>query len=231
METEVSNIIKDIPLLISSYLTNKELFIIAENTIVSHYKKHDIIFQKGQHPTGLICLVEGKVKLFYDGTSGRTQILRLSNSGSFIGYRALFAQQNYNCSALALENSKILTIKKETIIKIMQNNASLTFEILKILAEELGSSNLRQVTLTQKHIRGRIAEGLIFLVNTYGYKSDNQTINVLLSRCEMASLCNMTTSNAIRILSDFNNEKIIELDKKDIKILNFEKLQFISNLG
>jgi len=102
---------------------------------------------------------------------------------------------------------------------------------MKLLASELGFSNSRTVTLTQKHIRGRLAESLLFLKDTYGYEEDNCTLKVYLSREDIANLSNMTTSNAIRTLSTFSNERVIAIDGRRIKILDLPKLERISDLG
>jgi CRP-like cAMP-binding protein len=99
------------------------------------------------------------------------------------------------------------------------------------MATELGFSNLRTVNLTQKHIRGRLAESLLFLYDTYGTEDDRTTIRVYLSREDIANLSNMTTSNAIRTLSIFASENVISIDGRRIKILNLEQLRKISELG
>jgi CRP-like cAMP-binding protein len=87
------------------------------------------------------------------------------------------------------------------------------------------------VTLTQKHIRGRLAESLIFLKDTYGYEDDHKTIKIYLSREDVANLSNMTTSNAIRTLSTFAQEGVIAIDGRKIRILDLPKLERISELG
>jgi CRP-like cAMP-binding protein len=103
--------------------------------------------------------------------------------------------------------------------------------MLKEMALELGFSNQRTVNLTQKHIRGRLAESLVFLVDTFGYEDDGQTIKVYLSREDIANLSSMTTSNAIRTLSTFANEELIQLEGRKIKILDFDILIRISEQG
>lgn len=102
---------------------------------------------------------------------------------------------------------------------------------MKLLATELGQSNTRTVTLTQKHIRGRLAEALLFLRDTYGFEEDEQTLRVYLSREDLANLSNMTASNAIRTLSSFNSEGIIVLDGRKIKLVNVLQIEKISRLG
>ncbi|MCD8185951.1 MAG: helix-turn-helix domain-containing protein, partial [Rikenellaceae bacterium] len=93
-----------------------------------------------------------------------------------------------------------------------------------------GLSNLRTMTLTQKYIRGRLADSLIFLIETYDFAEDG-TIDVTLSREDLAQLSSMTTSNAIRTLSAFAGEGVVELVGKRIKVLDLERLKKISVLG
>ncbi|MDA3911365.1 MAG: Crp/Fnr family transcriptional regulator [Bacteroidales bacterium] len=197
----------------------------------NRYKKGEIIFKEGNRPTALICLVEGKVKIFKEGVGGREQIVRLARPGGFIGYRALFAKENYLASAIAIEESIVCSIDKEDLYHIMENNVQICLKILQMTATELGMSNTRTVSLTQKHIRGRLAESLLFLIETYSFEDDNSTIKAYLSREDIANLSNMTTSNAIRTLSTFAGEKVISLDGRRIKILNLSKLRKISELG
>ncbi|MDR2009766.1 MAG: Crp/Fnr family transcriptional regulator [Bacteroidales bacterium] len=208
---------------------NKELLL--ENTEIKVYKKNELVFLENTKPLCLICLLDGKVKIFKEGAGGRDQIIRLSRPGGFIGYRALFAGQNYHASAVAIENSVACMIEKNALFAVMKEDPNLTFEILRSLATELGFSNMRTVSLTQKHIRGRLAESLLFLIDTYGYYEDGATIKALLSRDDIASLSNMTTSNAIRTLSTFASEKVIALEGRRIKVLDLKMLQKISNIG
>ncbi|HBS88417.1 MAG: Crp/Fnr family transcriptional regulator [Bacteroidetes bacterium GWF2_38_335] len=212
-------------------LNEKEKEILKKNHFCQFYRKGDIIFKEGDKPTGLFCLASGKVKIFKEGVGGREQIVRMAKPGGFIGYRALFAEENYNSSSVALEDSSVLVIDKESLMKILKTNPELTLKIIKKMASELGFSNSRTVTLTQKHIRGRLAESLLFLKETYGFEEDGSTINVYLSREDIANLSNMTTSNAIRTLSTFASEGIITIDGRKIKILDLTKLERVSDLG
>ncbi len=212
-------------------LLKKEREFLASSHVCLKYSKGEIIYNKGEKPSGLLCLSEGKVKIFTEGVGGREQIVRLVRPIGFIGYRALFAEENYIASAMAIEDSTICLIQKESLLKVLGANAKLSLSIIKAFATELGLSNTRTVSLTQKHIRGRLAESLIFLKDTYGLEEDGKTIKVYLSREDIANLSNMTTSNAIRTLSHFAGESVICVDGRKIKILDFDKLEKISELG
>ena len=85
--------------------------------------------------------------------------------------------------------------------------------------------------MTQKHIRGRLAESLLFLKDNYGMEADGATISIYLSREDLANHSNMTTSNAIRTLTNFVSENIISIDGRKIKIIDEAHLRRISKLG
>ena len=102
---------------------------------------------------------------------------------------------------------------------------------IKLLAIDLGISDQRTVNLTQKHIRGRLAEALLFLKDSYGLEEDGATLSIYLSREDLANLSNMTTSNAIRTLSTFASEKLIAIDGRKIKVIDEERLRKISRIG
>ncbi len=221
----------DNPKSVFNVLLPKEKELIRKSHTCAFYKKGEIIFKEGDKPTSLICLSEGKVKVFKEGVGGREQIVRMAKPIGFIGYRALFAEEHHTATAVAIEDCTVCIIDKDTVYKLLRSNSDLSINIIKAFATELGFSNNRTVTLTQKHIRGRLAESLIFLKDTYGYEEDNQTIKIYLSREDVANLSNMTTSNAIRTLSTFAQEGVISIDGRKIRILDLSKLERISDLG
>jgi len=132
---------------------------------------------------------------------------------------------------MALEDSVVCLFSREEILNTVRNRPDLTLKILKTLASELGVSHLRTVNLTQKHIRGRLAESLLFLSNTYGFEEDGRTIKAYLSRDDLASLSNMTASNAIRTLTQFSEEKIIGTDGRRVQVIDRARLEYISDIG
>jgi CRP-like cAMP-binding protein len=204
--------------------------LICQHTLVI-IKKGQYLFKEGEKPHGLICLASGKVKVFKNGVGGRCQILKLVRQQNFIGYKALFSDVPWSVSAIAIEDSAICIFEKNSFIRILKKNPGLSVKLIKVIADELGFSNNRTVSLTQKHIRGRLAESILILRDTYGYEADGKTIRVSLSREDIANLSNMTTSNAIRTLSNLAAEGIIEITGRMISILDGTQLERISELG
>ena len=216
---------------ISSLLNAEQIEELKYNTTVRKYKKNEIMYTEGDVPKYFHCLISGKVKVYKEGVGGRMQIMRIIKPVDYFGYRAFLANENYITSAAAFEPTTLCLIPMRLVDKWIKNNQQLAYYFIKLFSVELGRSYMRTVNLTQKHIRGRLSEALLFLKDTYGYEADYMTIAARLSREDLANLSNMTTSNAIRTLSAFCSEQIIEADRRKIKILDEEQLKKISRIG
>ena len=230
LEMGIKDIIEN-PKSVFSFLNREEKDELEKNLSTAHFKKNEIIYREGDKPGGFLMLLNGKVKIYKEGVGSREQIIRMVKPLGIIGYRALFAEENYIASAVTLEESSICTVNSDFILNRAVKNTDFARLIIRKLSRELGFSNTRTVTLTQKHIRGRLAESLILLKRKYGYENDGSTLRVYLSREDIANLSNMTTSNAIRTLSTFANEKVISIDGRKIRIMDFSRLDRISKLG
>ncbi len=194
-------------------------------------KKNNYLFKEGEKPKGLVCIASGKVKVYKDGVGGRPQILKMLRPQGFIGYKALFSDSPWPFSAIAVEDTAICIFDKSSFVKMLKKNPDLTIKLMKVIIDELGYTNTRIVSLTQKHIRGRLAESLLILRDTYGYEADGRTIKISLSREDIAHLSNMTTSNAIRTLSNLAAEGIIEISGRKISIIESHHLEHINEMG
>lgn len=212
-------------------LTETQREYLAKNFTIQKYKKNETIYCEGETSMHLMCLLSGKVKIYKDGVGGRSQIIRVIKDKEYFAYRAYFAQENFVTAAAAFEPCTICLVPMPVISELIKENTDLAMFFIKQLSIDLGISDERTVNLTQKHIRGRLAESLLFLKDNYGVEEDQCTLSIYLSREDLANLSNMTTSNAIRTLSNFATEKLIIIDGRKIKIIDEERLKKISKIG
>ena len=211
-------------------LTEDEKIDFSNSLYVRTFKKNEMVYHEGESPDHMLCLLSGKVKIFRDGVGGRSQIMRVMRPVQYFGYRASLAGEPYITAAAAFEESIICCIPMDVVKKVMSQNIAICQFFIRELATDLGIADCRTVSLTQKHIRGRLAEALLFLKDTYGMEDDG-TLGILLSREDLANLSNMTTSNAIRTLSTFASEGLIAINGRTIKIKQEDTLIRISRIG
>ena len=226
-ETEIAESIPDLWM----PLTPAQREFLAQNFTIQKFKKNETIYCEGETPMHLMCLLSGKVKIYKEGVGGRSQIIRVIKDKEYFAYRAYFAEENYVTAASAFEPCTICLIPMTAIVQLLRENSKLGMFFIRQLSIDLGIADERTVNLTQKHIRGRLAESLLFLKDTYGVEEDDSTLSIYLSREDLANLSNMTTSNAIRTLSLFAAEKLITIDGRKIKIIEEDRLRKISKIG
>lgn len=214
-----------------SVITPEERMYLRENTRIQRYRKGAFLYREGELPRYMFCLISGRVKVFKKGVGDRCQIIRFAKPCDNFGYRSSFAQDVHLTNAMATEPAEAYLVPMSVVKQIIQSNNKLATHFICALAQNLGADENRLVSLTQKHVRGRLAESLLTLRDSYGTDLDGRTINSRLSREDLANYSNMTTSNAIRTLSTFVNEGIISVRGRYITILDEEMLHKISKMG
>jgi CRP/FNR family transcriptional regulator, polysaccharide utilization system transcription regulator len=192
-------------------------------------KKGQIIFSENNPTHGLFCIHKGKAKIVMVGRDGKEQIVRLAKDGDIIGYRSLICGENYSASAQTIEDSMVCFIPKEKLWSLIEKNAQLSKNLMTHLALDLKQAEQRSVNMQQKSASERLAEALLILQETFGINAD-KSINVELTREEIASLTGMAIETVVRILRDFQEIKMLDLVKKKIIILDHQILKRTANI-
>ena len=212
-------------------LTAEEKLWVNDEVEIVLYKKNAVIHSEGDAASNIWTLAEGKVRIYKEGIGQRAQIIRLLKPRDFFGFRAAIAGDVYTSCASAIESSVAYKLSTKVFMQLLQQNHEFCFQMTLALAKDLAVAELQTINLTQKHIRGRLAESLLTIKKNYGLDEDGCTLAMYMSREDLANMSNMTTSNAIRTLSQFATEGLVSVDGRKIKLLNEEEIRHISRLG
>ncbi len=194
------------------------------------FKKGQVIYYEGNYPNGLFCIFQGKVKISKIGLEGKEQIIKFAGAGETLGYRALMNDEPYNATATAMEDCYICHLSKNAFMGTLETTNRLSLNMIELLSKDLKDSERKLINITQKPVRDRVAEALLILKKQFGFKEDGKTLNATLTRREIGEIAGITTETAIRTLSDFNKEKVIKLEDKQIVILDLSKLAYMANM-
>ncbi|MBC8266843.1 MAG: Crp/Fnr family transcriptional regulator [Flavobacteriales bacterium] len=202
-------------------LSEAELQILNSNRKSYNIKRGKSIYNIGEKPKGLICLSQGQAKISVGDEFGNLQIVSLKKKVDFLGFHELMSKSNYSTTATAINDVDICIIDKKDFFSVVTHNNDFSMKIIKQLAKDLQNTEKRTIKLTQKHMRSRLAETILELVEIYGFvKNEKGLINVELKRKEFANISNMTTANAIRTMSAFVKEGIIKTERRKVWILD-----------
>ncbi|SRR5690625_2689249 len=203
--------------------TKEELTELSHERKIISYKKGDTIIEEGATPKGIYYIDKGTAKMFKIGFNGKEQILRFAKGGDIVGYRSILSKQPFGASATAMEDTEVCFIPEKFFLKVLEFHPKLAFDILRRISVTLGESAQTITFLAQKTVRERLAEVLLLLEKKLGTDKEG-FINISLTREEMANLIGTATESAIRLISEFKNDDLIEVDGRRIKILAHEKL-------
>lgn len=211
-------------------LSDEHLCSLSESKNFISHKKGQILYYENTKPLGVFCVNSGIVKIFKTASNGKEQIIRLAKKGDFVGYTSLIGEDAYTTTATIVEDAQICFVPKETFLKVMSEDVEFHRRITQALCRDLGVMESKLTDATQKTIRERLAFTLLKLGESYGVDgAENQKIDIVLTREEIAGLVGTATETVIRLLSEFKKDELIELSGKKIIILNKKGLARLSD--
>jgi CRP/FNR family transcriptional regulator len=187
-------------------------------------KKGDTIFKEGEKLNGIFCVKNGITKLSKLSSNGKDQIIKIVTKGDVIGHDAIITEVNTTMEATAINDVELCFIPKETILKPLKANPNFTVEILKTVINDLKEAHTTLLSLSQKSVKQRLAQTLIYLDTNYGTNEDG-FLKVTLTREELSSIIGTALESCIRTISSLKKEKMITVSHKKIKIINRKALQ------
>lgn len=203
-----------------------ELKKLSNDRRIKSYKKKEIIFNEGNSPNFLYFLSKGKVKTFKSHAYGKELITSLFKEGDFFGHLALLEENAYNETAETLEDSEICLVPKEDFFALLYNNMSVMKKFVRMLSDDILDKENQLVNLAYSSVRKRVAEALILLQSRYTVNPD-KNFSISISREDLANIVGTATESLIRTLSDFKEEKLVEIKGSNITILDAEKLRHL----
>jgi CRP-like cAMP-binding protein len=205
-----------------------ELKQLSQNRKIHRYKKKDIVYLEGDMAQGVVFISKGKIKTYKSNEQGKALITGIHADGDFIGYIDMFENKEYRESAEALEVAEVCIIPKEEFFALIFSNRDVAAKFMKMLSDNLADKEERLIKLAYNSVRKRIAETLVSLHKQYN-KNTTASASMSISRDDLANMAGTATETTIRTLSDFKDEKLLEIKGSSISILNLDKLAALKN--
>lgn len=200
-------------------LSKEELKKVSNAKISKKIKKGDALFSEGQKLDGVYCVRNGVSKLSKLSSNGKEQIVKLTNRGEIMGQRSVIAEDYTNLSATAINDMEVCFIPKEIITTTLNTNPYFSLEVLRHMAHDLKEADDVIVNMSQKTVKQRLAEALLYLRQNYG-EDESGFLLLTLSRDDYANIVGAATESLIRMLSDFKKTGLIKTEGKKIGIVN-----------
>ncbi len=210
-------------------LTDEETEMVARSVVSTMHKRGNTIYHEGSRINGTFLIIDGVLKIFKTGFDGKEQIIRFAKHGDLIGFRSVISDELACSTSKAIQDTVLCYLPGEILGSLLKSNPTFSMSLMKLTCKELGESNKFLTDIAQKTVRERLAEVLLLLMDTFELDQDH-TLRITLTREELANMVGTATESVIRLLSEFKNDKMIELNGRKIKLLNIPKLIKIGNV-
>lgn len=187
---------------------------------VKTFKKKAEIFSEGDTPLNIFFLKSGSVKVFKSNPDGKELIINIYNQNDFFGYEPILEGTVYQESAVALQDSEIITIPKYDFTILLQSHPDVSIGFVAMLSKKVAEREKQLLNLAYSSVRQRTAEALLKAQQL----KDNKE-NITISRDDLAKMVGTATESVIRVLSDFKDENLISIEGGKIKVIQPAKLE------
>ncbi len=209
-------------------LTSEQIEFINKNSFEIRHRAGEIIFMQERPVTHLIFVKSGLLKMYREIGVEREMIFDIIQEQQFIGLTSIFYETLYSYSIASITEVELIHTSANAIKEIVAENGKYGLNLMTALSLRVVYLIERIIALTKKQVPGRIAEILLYFSKNI-YKSNAFTLP--LARHEIADYVQTTKETVSRILKEFRNDRIIELDNKNVILKSLDLLEILSKIG
>lgn len=209
-------------------LAPEEMELVQRSKTQVLFRKGDNLTKQGAFSSYVLFIIDGLARQYIEGDASRSFNLRIIRPGEFAGLSSVFQRNTFTYSSVALTYCRAFLVEKDAIADLVKQNGMFGFNIIKRYCEQ--NADLLGIlhTVLYNQINGRMATTLLYVDS---FKQDYPEVFQLLSRKDIANFAGTSTESAVKLLKTFEKDGLIQLNEKDISIVNYETLTEISKSG
>jgi len=209
-------------------LNHDEVELVRASKTQVLFRRDDTLTKQGAFASYVLFMITGLAKQYLEGEATKNYNLRIIRPGEFVGLSAVFLNNTFNYSSVALTDCQVFLVEKDAIAKVAKQNGMFGFNIIRRYCEQNADLFTVIRNLNYKQMNGRMADSLLYIDSL---KGENPAIFQLLSRKDVADFAGISTESAVKLLKSFEKDGLIRLNEKDIELLNYDALKEISKRG
>ncbi|MEX2350309.1 MAG: response regulator [Flavobacteriaceae bacterium] len=187
-------------------------------------KKGEAVFEQGQHSNYIYLITKGIIKCHKIDESGKELTTALYREDDLFGYATLLQNIAHQESATAMENTELIVVPKEELKEVLNNNHKVNFDLINLLSDNLEETKNQLLQMAYGSVRKKTAATILQFAEKMNKKPDEP---LKISRNDLASVAGIATESLIRTLSSFSKEGLIDIEGRNIKIIDIKALAHI----
>lgn len=191
---------------------------------VANYKKGETIFRKGDHSNSMFLILKGVVKTHTMDANAKELITGLYKADDFLGFTSFEDNIPYNETATTVENTEVVGVSKKYVKDILKKSQDVSLELLNLLSDNLSEIKQQLLKMAYSSVRKKTAATILQFVDVM---NKNPGVPLRISRNDLATTAGIATESLIRTLSDFKKDGLLEIEGRDIHIIDLKGLRAI----
>ncbi|MBP8792993.1 MAG: response regulator [Lutibacter sp.] len=188
-------------------------------------RKGEVIYSEGEFCNNVFLVYKGAVKSSKIDEFGKELIINIHKSDDFFGFSSIIENALYYETTSTMEKTELMFVTKATLQKIIENNHKLSFEILQLINESLIEVKDQLLQMAYGSMRRKTAQTILKFAKKMTMHP-SKSINI--SRRDLAGVAGIATESLIRTLTDLKKEGVIEIEGRNIRIVDIDKLEAIN---
>jgi len=195
-----------------------------DNGTVYNFSKNDIVYKEGQNSNYIYHINKGIVRCYKFDESGKELTTGLHKEDDFYGYTSFTHNIPYKETAVAMEDTEMVGISKTELTEILNNNHKLTLEVIELLTDDIEGAKDQLLQMAYSSVQKKTASTILRFAEKINSKPDDP---IKISRNDLASVAGIATETLIRTMSVFKKHGLIEMEGRNIKVIDLQKLKDI----
>jgi CRP-like cAMP-binding protein len=189
------------------------------------YLKGQRILMEGVESNGIFFINTGKVKIYKSDKNNKNLIIRFAKSGEVLGFCSVDERAEQPVSAMALDDTLICHLDYKLFLTIIGQYPEMALSLLRNCQQMLSDVESKSLKLARMKVPSKIADALLDMYTAFGTNQNNHTLNLAISRQDIADMAGTTKEQVSKTLGHFKNDGIINFKGKQIDVLDWEKLR------
>ncbi|WP_372751533.1 Crp/Fnr family transcriptional regulator [Labilibaculum sp.] len=192
------------------------------------FRKGDMIMSEGISVNQIAYLRRGLVKEYGTIDHFQQYILQVIKPHSYLGLESIFDNCINKYSYVALSDVTVCFLKLPVFLELIKENGQFSYEILSSICNNNLRNYHRFIIQHQKNSRGKLADVLLYFSNVI---FESLCFILPLTRKEIAYMVGISRESVSKQLCGFEMDQIVKIRRREITILDVNKLEQISRLG
>jgi CRP/FNR family cyclic AMP-dependent transcriptional regulator len=207
-------------------LTPAELDAISARASTQAYPRGSTILRKGDPATGMIVILQGRVRIGLVSDEGKEVTLRVLGAGEVLGEISFLDGEERSADVTALEDCVALNVERAHFLSLLHGSSDLCLRLMKTLCQRIRRTSLSLEEAISLDLPTRLGRHLLRMAQDYGIPTPRGTrIGLRMSQGEIAALVGVSREKVNRQLRSWKSEGVIATDQGYLVMLRPEQLR------